>query len=494
MPTPRSVGLLVALLFTLFTAVQMYPKASEKKQQQERQIAHGQTSGVLNSPSVPPLEAPTPGNTPRSRASSERAMLPTEPPIYQLKSDSSSDGVLDGSISLSREVCLKGIGQSESDALPRTIRAPQWQGFLFAVITDPMNYDDRVVPMLQTWMTNTLLTVLYFTDTAENRAFAQSRALLEFKDISVAATPSQAENLSVVFLNVPAAVPASPTPPAEEDTQPASKPTAASAGLPASGGAWKNLEMMQHLAAVVVPWLAAPNDSSTSTSNRLSWVVIVDDDTYLLEHATKAVLDAVAPSLEKQEQQQKQVPLYVGHQVEYCTYCKKKKRFDFAFGGNGIFLNAAAVRRIGAVLPRCKPLVPAIAGDERVGFCAKEAGVPLRSIVVGTETMFAALGDNRVVLTEGPFPFAFHRVKRKDWIYDLRLLEERVMHLGPTSPIVCWGDVAHWYLVEHRTKYSNVTLYWPHTFDSNFKAHREYHERMKKAFERKKRKDKKGEY
>jgi hypothetical protein len=376
---------------------------------------------------------------------------------------------------------------------PAPTRPPgPWSSYIFGVLTDPDMYVARLQPAMETWLRDTQHTYLYLSDTPQSRLFVEDFEKKHETQFRVH------RNITPVLLRQ-------------------------REGEAEVGGAWKNIPALQHLQSEI----------EIRQSFALSvgwwyplWYVLIDDDTYLMadpvDRLTTQIIKEQSSAVDAKEQLQngrgaantgpgrkgagsgvsdsaeetvkgtplrstrppdinpipsfEKVPIYAGHLVLHCSTCKTAaKRFQFVFGGNGIFMNAEAVKQLAAACGSRK--APRFAGDVRLGYCAKLAGIRPIPMVVGTETMFSALGDNRAAIDEGPYPFAFHRLVHASWFHDVRELE---MAAPPKHKQVwpCWHDVAQWFLVKKRAKF-NGTLYYPHTYDPIMRGRREYHERQK---------------
>ena len=276
-----------------------------------------------------------------------------------------------------------------------------WRRVVFAILSDPPFVDARLRPMLRTWLTDTHRTHLFFTKNASTR--------MSVADV-LGQDASPRSDVSLEYIAPPPSLAAHPN------------------------AAWKNYPIARFLAATY-----ASGNSSTDPE----WFVTIDDDTYLLAAAVAHHLHRIAAASPPA------APLYAGHHVLACALCRTKaKRFPFAFGGSGIFLNHAALHILNSRLDRCAPRYTVGAGDERVGACFRDAGVPLIAVDGGCESVLTALGEGRsLFLTTSAFPYAFHRIKTPAAalsLYDAeRLAGERSSEL---MVVLSWARIASHFL------------------------------------------------
>ena len=174
-------------------------------------------------------------------------------------------------------------------------------------------------------------------------------------------------------------------------------------------------------------------------ADKPAWFVIVDDDTFILSANAALHMRAANRHIDR--------PVYLGHHVLKCADCRtKSKRFWFVYGGNGIFMNAAALERVTRPghLATCAAKYTVGAGDERLGACFRDAKVSVTPVEGGSEGPLSSMAERPdLFVAPSLFPFAFHRMTRPALTQALWTF---VTVRAPPDGFVSWAALARWFL------------------------------------------------
>ena len=348
------------------------------------------------------------------------------------------------------------------------IPARPFANIVFGVLSDKASIQKRLLWCLRTYLVDTKMTIIYFSDIPESRKAADVLR----RDPVV--RRGWGKNITYEFLSPPGNLTRHPN------------------------GAWKVRYMIKDMRKKILGGRFFSKKAEGGGENavaRPQWYAIIDDDTYLVAPAVHIWLSSILRQSRPDEM------LWAGHLSRYCDLCvNRKKAFPFVFGGDGIFLSERAVVNVGAIVDECEPSAGNIAGDERLGYCffkrlhVKPIGMP-----GGVESVFAAVGQDVLpVVHDSPFPCAFHRIRESQWFEEIHRLEidkqnfalqtnssedsKTMLDITGWSPLLSWADVVQRFAIDLKDSF-NVTLYFPNRYDPNAIQVQRYFEYMKKRLQ-----------
>lgn len=252
---------------------------------------------------------------------------------------------------------------------------------LFCVLAGRPHIETRLVAALKTWLADHD-SIAFIEDGPSSRE-AFNTHILKNEGIS-ASTKSR---VSAVYL-----------------------PEPADRKLRAFNGAWKNFEIVKHVAAMRALDLTADDHHST-----YDFIVIVDDDTFVLQRNLNIYLTATIPPPRPRRRGSDRQAIAI-HAGAVMTYVQ----MTFVQGGAGIVLTPSAIDLLMTAMPQCEAECQQFAGDVRLGCCAHRVGLPMISNwgFWSMNPMKTVLVDRRQRVTNS-YPVTFHQLRNTSWVTDL---------------------------------------------------------------------------
>ena len=177
---------------------------------------------------------------------------------------------------------------------------------------------------------------------------------------------------------------------------------------------------------------------------------IIDDDTYFLMNGIRMILHETMAN-----ETLRSSPLYIGSSIGFgerhgwrvirnprtgsrsILPSTRRTPLTYVVGGSGIIVNSLALQRVKQFSEVCLTRHLEPAGDIRLGYCMAEAEVPIhnrREMV--RESWFRAIGELDVP-SKRRFPASFHGVRKREWFYCMRAVEETRQR----NELTTWDDL-----------------------------------------------------
>jgi hypothetical protein len=192
-------------------------------------------------------------------------------------------------------------------------------------------------------------------------------------------------------------------------------------------GAWKNLPIVRYLIQHFPPRKlrtdSTPNPGPVDTAYETDWYVVVDDDSYVIQHNLYLFLQRLSLTPLR--------PFYGGW--VFTTPAEPPRiGLTLVHGGGGIIFNAAAAIAITPQLlqsTRCDLGCQEVAGDQRLACCFLNGSLPVPAEhfeEFSTISVFQTLSvDRRDRLSL--YPISFHNMRDVQWVRDLFALEQNTL-------------------------------------------------------------------